>query len=91
MIGTNPEPIAERFVDLVDEEHAQDIRGDLASVSAEELARQLRDACDVIEGFVVAAEAINMATLTVLCDAHRRAHEARRRAEEGAGLPVSNW
>ena len=85
------EPIAELFVDLVDEEHAQDIRGDLASVSAEELASQLRDACDVIEGFVAVAEAINTATLTVLNDTHRRAHEARRRAEAAAGLPVSDW
>ena len=91
MITTNPEPIAELFVGLADEEHAQGIRRDLVSVSAEELARQLRDACGVIEGFVVAAEAINMTTLTVLYDARRRAHEARRRAEEEAGLPVSNW
>jgi hypothetical protein len=52
---------------------------------------QLREACGVLEGLVVAAEAMSTSTYMVLSDARRRAHEARRRAEAAAGLPVSDW
>ena len=79
------------FGETADEELRGYIAGDFASESAEELARQLRDACGVLEGLVTMAEAINMSTFIVLADAHRRAHEARRRAEAAAGLPVSEW
>ena len=83
--------LVDLFGELADEETRGCIEMDLAEVPAEELAKQFRDACGVLEGLLTAAEAANMPTYTVLADACRRAHEARRRAEAAAGLPVSRW
>jgi hypothetical protein len=78
---TGLEPVADLFLELADDELAGYIRGDLADVSPRELAEQLREAERVLAGLVVMGEALGMATYMVLADAHRRAREARRRAE----------
>jgi hypothetical protein len=85
------EPVVDLFLDLADDELAEIIRADIADVSPRELAEQLREACEVLEGLVVVGEALGMATFMLLSEARRRAHEARRRAEAYAGLPVSDW
>jgi hypothetical protein len=84
-------PVADLFVDLADDELREIIQADIADLSPRELADQLREACGVLEGMVVVAEAMSMATYMVLSNARRRAHEARRRAEAAACLPVSEW
>lgn len=90
-LAREPGSLADLFLELADGELAEIIRGDLADVSPRELAEQLREAERVLAGLVVMGEALSMATYTVLADAHRRASEARRRAEAFAGLPVSGW
>jgi hypothetical protein len=63
-----------------DAEHAREIRGDLASLSPEELVAGFEEAVKVVEGFVVAAEALSIPTYTLLADTARRANEALERA-----------
>ena len=84
--GTPTDRIADLFAAAADEESAEALRQDLGAVAPAELAGQFRQAWEVPEGFVVAAEASEVGTYTVLSDVRRRAHEARRLSEGAAGL-----
>jgi hypothetical protein len=65
-----------------DTEEAEGIREDLATLSPEELRAGLIEASGVIEGFVVASEALSMVTFLAASDARRRVHEAVKRATQ---------
>ena len=57
------EAIADLFTELANDELAELIGGDLADVSPRELAEQFREACSVLDGLKVMAEAMIMGNL----------------------------
>jgi hypothetical protein len=74
-------PFTSAQAEFIGEETQQMIREAAATMTPEDLVEQFRVACDVLDGLVVGAEAINWATLTALSDARARAEEALARAE----------
>jgi hypothetical protein len=64
-----------------DAETAQMILEAAATMTPEDLVEEFRVACDVLDGLVVMAEAVNWATLTALSDARAWAGVALSRAE----------
>ncbi len=65
------------------------VEGDLKRLDPEELGRQFSDAARVLEGFVNAAEGINVVTLAVLSDCRNRVRAAHRRAKVVAGMELN--
>jgi hypothetical protein len=91
---TMPKSFVELLVsDLFDELGREEIGGtsqralavkDLEAMSPEELLRGFARTAAVVEGFVVAAEAISPVTLMVLNDTRERVHAALLMCQEAA-------
>jgi hypothetical protein len=77
--------VTDLFADVVaGDELRECIREDLDALTPEELAQQFRETRDLMAGLLlVMGESLNVAANdVVLADAHRRASEALRRAED---------
>ncbi len=75
------ESIVALFADQADEEGMAYMREHVAQMSAEELVEESREACMVLEGLAVMAEALGWVSFTVLSDARSRAQEVLEVAE----------
>ena len=72
--------------DALDDEGRASLERELARPSTSDLANDIREAAQVLEGLCVAGEAVSFFTYMVLTDCRARVHEAAERADVGIGF-----